>query len=135
MHENVLDLEKTMIDLWDSFKAALERNKPAGIKPTANVTIGNPDRKRKHNANKGGKGKSNAYSEYDCNACWRCGSSGHLSKNCPKKPNNGSNSGGDDRSSVHSSSSNNTTVAATTTINAKPKHTGWVPTSGLLNSN
>ncbi|KAJ3218016.1 hypothetical protein HDU81_000702 [Chytriomyces hyalinus] len=103
VHENVLDLEKMMIDLWDGFKAALERNKPAASKPTANVTIGNPDRKRKHDANKGGKGKSNPYSgknikcencpgshnpEYDCNACWRCGSSGHLSKNCPQKPNN-----------------------------------------------
>ncbi|KAJ3232647.1 hypothetical protein HDU78_006957 [Chytriomyces hyalinus] len=147
VHENVLDLEKMMIDLWDGFKAALERNKPAASKPTANVTIGNPDRKRKHDASKGGKGKSNAYSgknvkcdrcpgshnpEYDCNACWKCGSNGHLSKNCPKKSNNGSNSGGDDRSSVHSSSSNNSAVAATTTVNSKPKHTGWVPASLLI---
>ncbi|KAJ3245949.1 hypothetical protein HDU77_009174 [Chytriomyces hyalinus] len=62
VHENVIDLEKMMINLWDSFKAALKRNKPAAIKPTANVTIGNPDRKRKHDASKGGKGKSNAYS-------------------------------------------------------------------------
>ncbi|KAJ3398369.1 hypothetical protein HDU80_009004, partial [Chytriomyces hyalinus] len=33
VHENVLDLEKTMIDLWDGFKAALKQNKPAAIKP------------------------------------------------------------------------------------------------------
>ncbi|KAI8823903.1 hypothetical protein BJ741DRAFT_633866 [Chytriomyces cf. hyalinus JEL632] len=144
VHENVLDLEKTMIDLWDGFKAALERNKPAVSKPTANVTIGNPDRKRKHDTNKGGKGKSNAYSgknmkcdscpgshnpEYDCNACWRC------ARTAQKRLHSGSNNGGDDRSSVQSSSSNNSAVAATTTINAKPKHTGWVPASGLLNSN
>ncbi|KAJ3377061.1 hypothetical protein HDU80_003503 [Chytriomyces hyalinus] len=150
LHLGLNAQKTTMIDLWDGFKAALERNKPAVSKPTANVTIGNPDRKRKHDASKGGKGKSNAYSgknvkcdscpgshnpEYDCNACWRCGSNGHLSKNCPKKANSGSNSGGDDRSSVQSSSSNNSAVAATTTINAKPKHTGWVPASGLLNSN
>ncbi|KAJ3249866.1 hypothetical protein HDU77_007377 [Chytriomyces hyalinus] len=113
VHENVIDLEKMMIDLWDSFKAALECNKPAAIKPTANVTIGNPDCKCKHDASKGGKGKSNAYSgknvkcdncpgfynpEYDCSTCWRCSSNGYLSKNCPKKLNNRSNSGGDDRS-------------------------------------
>ncbi|KAI8841408.1 hypothetical protein BJ741DRAFT_594083 [Chytriomyces cf. hyalinus JEL632] len=150
LHLGLNAQKTTMIDLWDGFKAALERNKPAVSKPTANVTIGNPDCKRKHDTNKGGKGKSNAYSgknmkcdscpgshnpEYDCNACWRCGSNGHLSKNCPKKTHSGSNNGGDDRSSVQSSSSNNSAVAATTTINAKPKHTGWVPASGLLNSN
>ncbi|KAJ3222898.1 hypothetical protein HDU78_011552 [Chytriomyces hyalinus] len=127
VHENMIDLEKMMIDLWDSFKAALECNKPAAIKPTANITIGNPDRKRKHDASKGGKGKSNAYSD--------AGLNGHLSKNCPKKLNNRLNSGGDDRSSVHSARSNNTTVATTTTVNAKPKHTGWAPASGLLNRN
>ncbi|KAJ3237373.1 hypothetical protein HDU77_011656, partial [Chytriomyces hyalinus] len=148
-HTNVIDAEKSMIDLWDGYKAALELNNPADSKTrtTANVTIGNPDCKRKHENKKGGKGKkSNAYSgkntkcdkcpgshnpDYDCNACWRCGSDGHLSKNCPTK----SKHGGEGRSSSSSSSSNSSTVAATASIDARPKQVGWVPTSGLLNRN
>ncbi|KAJ3220990.1 hypothetical protein HDU81_010977, partial [Chytriomyces hyalinus] len=71
-YNNVIDLEKTMIDLWDSFRAALKRNKPAGMKTTANVTIGNPDCKRKNNDKKEGKDKkSNMYSGKNtkCDKC------------------------------------------------------------------
>ncbi|TPX49588.1 hypothetical protein CcCBS67573_g10152 [Chytriomyces confervae] len=40
---NLADLEKNLIDLWDSYKAALSRNAPKETK--ANVTIRNPDHK------------------------------------------------------------------------------------------
>ncbi|TPX77685.1 hypothetical protein CcCBS67573_g01081 [Chytriomyces confervae] len=144
---NLADLEKNLIDLWDGYKAALSRNVPKETK--ANDTIGNPDRKRKHDNKGKGKGKQsrgNGYSgknakcpkcpgshdpAYDCNACWRCGSTGHLSRACPKKTNHGGNEG----ASGSSSGSDSSTVAATTTINNKPKQTGWVPSSGLLNRN
>ncbi|TPX51444.1 hypothetical protein CcCBS67573_g10024 [Chytriomyces confervae] len=144
---NLADLEKNLIDLWVGYKAALSRNAPKETK--ANVTIGNPDCKQKHDNKGKGKGKQsrgNKYSgknakcpkcpgshdpAYDCNACWRCGSTGHLSRACPKKTNHGGNEGASSSSSGNDSSS----VAAMTTINNKPKQTGWVPSSGLLNRN
>ncbi|KAJ3403399.1 hypothetical protein CcCBS67573_g05409 [Chytriomyces confervae] len=144
---NLADLEKNLIDLWDRYKAALSRNAPKEIK--ANVTIRNPDRKQKYDYKGKGKGKqsrSNGYSgkntkcpkcpgshdpAYNCNACWRCGSTGHLSRACPKKTYHRGNEG----ASGSSSGSDSPTVAAMTTINNKPKQTGWVPLSGLLNCN
>ncbi|TPX51936.1 hypothetical protein CcCBS67573_g09986 [Chytriomyces confervae] len=46
-HTKVINAERLMIDLWDGYKAALKLNNPAEskTKPTANVTISNPDRK------------------------------------------------------------------------------------------
>ncbi|KAJ3376736.1 hypothetical protein HDU80_003792, partial [Chytriomyces hyalinus] len=46
-HLTLADLEKAMIDLWDGYTNALSRNVEDEPKPKANVTIGNPDRKRK----------------------------------------------------------------------------------------
>ncbi|KAJ3408442.1 hypothetical protein HDU80_005763 [Chytriomyces hyalinus] len=143
---NLADLEKNLIDLWVGYKAALSRNAPKETK--VNVTIGTQAKAQADNKGKG-KGKQsrgNGYSgknakcpkcpgshdpAYDCNACWRCGSTGHLSRACPKKTNHGGNEG----ASGSSSGSDSSTVAAMTTINNKPKQTGWVPSSGLLNRN
>ncbi|KAI8836891.1 hypothetical protein BJ741DRAFT_684958 [Chytriomyces cf. hyalinus JEL632] len=97
---------QTMIDLWVGYKAALELNKPSGSKTTANVTIGNPDHKRK-TENKEALGIPERIPNAICAPV-------------PTTPNMIATNG-------------NMTIAAMTTANTRPKHLGWVPTSGLLN--
>ncbi|TPX72009.1 hypothetical protein CcCBS67573_g05976 [Chytriomyces confervae] len=70
---NLANLEKNLINLWDSYKAALSRNTPKETK--VNVTNGNPDCKQKHDNKGKGKGKQSRGNRY----------SGKNAK-CPKCP-------------------------------------------------
>ncbi|KAJ3062242.1 hypothetical protein HDU98_001870 [Podochytrium sp. JEL0797] len=152
------DFEKDMVDLWDGYRLALERNVPKP-KVNANVTVtaGNNTNRDKHkreasNDNvlprKMGKyDKCNNCSghhnpKFDCDACWSCGKRDHLSRTCPNKKKRG---GGNDQSSTgsgngtnggsSSSQSNSEATSAAAAVvddNKGPKQIGWTPSRGLL---
>ncbi|KAJ3005591.1 UNVERIFIED_CONTAM: hypothetical protein HDU68_004544 [Siphonaria sp. JEL0065] len=97
-------LELRMNNLWDGYKRALERNVPEKPSPSANVSInGNGKRPGNRNGSDGNSAKRQYAGkmpkcnkcpgyhqiDWDCKACWNCGSHEHRRQGCPVRPGNG----------------------------------------------
>ncbi|KAJ3074287.1 hypothetical protein HDU99_001752 [Rhizoclosmatium hyalinum] len=130
--KSIADLESAMYGLWDAYVKAIARNAPSGV--SANVTITGkrkresteqddaPARKYRGRYEKCKNCPGSHNPKFDCDACWKCGSTGHVSKTCPtRRPK------GEDKSDKVQANS----ALSATNVKEGPRHIGWTPVVGL----